>query len=165
MVGGCDLDPNDDAAQDCADLGPRGGVQSLDFQGVDQAAAVATGPSMRYPRPPPTDKQGPSRGEFMTAPDKRQHARRTISLTGAIRAGDGDGAPSVACEIQDLSVGGARVILAATLNLPKTATIEIAQFGSYAVEVIWIDHQACGLRFKEDPEKMADVITAIALHA
>lgn len=101
----------------------------------------------------------------MSGPDKRQHARNSISLTGILRAGNAPGASAVGCEIQDLSVGGVRIALAAPMDVPTAVVLEIGQFGSYAAEVAWADYPVFGLRFKESPETMVEMITAVALHA
>lgn len=103
----------------------------------------------------------------MSRPDKRQHARNSISLTGILRAGNAPGAPAVGCEIQDLSVGGVRIALAAPMDVPVAVAvvIEIGQFGSYVAEVAWADYPVFGLRFKESPETMVEMITAVALYA
>ncbi len=101
----------------------------------------------------------------MNPQDKRQHARKGVSLTGILRAGAAPGAPCVGCEIMDLSIGGARVALAAPMDVPNLVVLEIGQFGSYAAEVAWADYPVFGLRFKESPDKMVDMITAVALHA
>ncbi len=101
----------------------------------------------------------------MTELDKRQHARKGVSLTGVLRAGAALGAPCVGCEILDLSVGGARVTLTAPMDVPIAVVLEIGQFGSYAADVAWADYPVFGLRFKESPDRMVEMITAVALHA
>ncbi len=101
----------------------------------------------------------------MQQSDKRHHARKGVSLTGILRAGAAPGAPCAGCEILDLSVGGARIALAAPMDVPNAVVLEIGQFGSYAAEVAWADYPAFGLRFEESPDKMAEMITAVALHA
>ncbi len=101
--------------------------------------------------------------------ENRRHDRQSVSLEGRLKAADGSGGNpggSHRCTIEDLSVGGARIRLTAA-GAPAIArgTLEIESFGAWPVEVAWSRPPQLGLKFHDSPEKMADVIAAIAMHA
>jgi hypothetical protein len=101
----------------------------------------------------------------MAEKDNRQHARRGVTLTGVLRLGEHADAPAVECEIQDLSVGGAKIKVIDFAEPSSTMVLEIAPFGKYTAELAWMHHPLFGLKFRDSPEVMAELITALALHA
>ncbi len=94
----------------------------------------------------------------------RRHDRQSVSLAGVVKAEGIAGAPGYPCQIEDLSVGGARVALAAA-SAGKLArvTLEIEKFGAYAADVVWTRPPRLGLKFRDSPEAMAEILTAIAM--
>ncbi|MCC7016011.1 MAG: PilZ domain-containing protein [Rhodospirillales bacterium] len=99
------------------------------------------------------------------SPDNRRHDRQRVSLAGILKA---EGPPGTAfpCRIEDLSVGGARVALqAASAHVPTHVFLEIEKFGAYEAEVVWTKLPVLGLKFRDPPEAMAEVLAGIALHA
>jgi hypothetical protein len=97
--------------------------------------------------------------------DNRRHDRQSVSLAGALKA-EGNPGTAFPCRIEDLSVGGARVALqAASAHVPKSVLLEIEKFGAYPAEVVWTNLPCLGLKFRDSPEAMAEILAGIALHA
>lgn len=107
--------------------------------------------------------------------DNRRHDRQSVSLEGRLKA---EGNPGMAfpCRIEDLSVGGARVVLQAASagglaraerdsNMPARVLLEIGRFGAYPAEVAWTKLPVLGLKFQDPPEAMAEILAGIAMQA
>jgi hypothetical protein len=98
--------------------------------------------------------------------DNRKHDRQNVSLAGKLKAEGNPGATEFPCRIEDLSVGGARVALeAGSAHVPASVMLEIETFGAYSAEVVWTKLPLLGLKFRDSPEAMAEILTAIAMHA
>jgi hypothetical protein len=94
--------------------------------------------------------------------ENRKHERRDVKLYGLLMVGDAADAPSVACEIVNLSAGGAKIKLAEPVGHPAVVVLEIAPGGKYPADVIWKSPPFVGLKFRPSPEAMAKVLDAIA---
>jgi hypothetical protein len=96
--------------------------------------------------------------------ENRRHDRQGVSLAGTLKSEDDTGYAR-ACRIEDLSVGGARIgLIGADTRMPERPLLEIATFGSYPVEVAWSKPPRFGLKFCDEPETMAEMLAAIAMH-
>lgn len=62
------------------------------------------------------------------------------------------------CVVIDLSLGGAKLDLQAPVAQGDMVTLVLERFGSFRAEVAWREEGACGLRFVEDPQRIADLI-------
>lgn len=105
----------------------------------------------------------------------RKHDRRRVALAGVLKP-DGEAVGDLPCVIEDLSVGGARVVLRAgsagglaraerqSVDVPALVMLEIEKFGAYSAEVVWNRFPQLGLKFQDSPEAMAEILTAIAMH-
>jgi len=62
------------------------------------------------------------------------------------------------CVVVDLSLGGAKLDLKAPLAHGDKVTLMLERFGSFRAEVAWREEGSCGLRFVEDPQRIADLI-------
>ena len=101
--------------------------------------------------------------------------RQNVSLSGVVKAEGNPGAPGYPCKIEDLSVGIARVALIAgsagglaraerqSNDVPARVMLEIEKFGAYAADVVWTRPPQLGLKFRDGPEAMAEILTAIAM--
>jgi hypothetical protein len=97
--------------------------------------------------------------------EHRKHERQNVSLAGKLKA-EGNPGTEFPCRIEDLSVGGARVALAAaSAHVPANVLLEIETFGAYDAEVMWTRLPHLGLKFRDSPEAMAEVLAGIAMHA
>jgi len=98
----------------------------------------------------------------MSQIENRKHERRDVRLHGMLMVGEAADAPAVACEIVNLSAGGAKVKLAEPVGHPAVVVLEIAPGGKYAADVIWKSPPFVGLKFRPSPEAMARVLSALA---
>jgi hypothetical protein len=101
----------------------------------------------------------------MADSDARQHARQSVTLTGKLRLGEHVDAPSIGCEVQNLSVGGAKIKVVDHVDPSSPVVLDIAPFGRYEADLAWVRHPLIGIRFRDPPEVMAELMTALALHA
>lgn len=62
------------------------------------------------------------------------------------------------CVVIDLSLGGAKLDLKAPVTQGDVVTLILERFGSFRAEVAWREEGSCGLRFVEDPQRIADLI-------
>jgi len=75
------------------------------------------------------------------------------------------GEDKIDCEIINISFGGTQVRASRTLKPKTKVSLEIDPFGTFAMEVRWCRKPDAGLRFKEDSEKVAELVMAIATYA
>lgn len=97
----------------------------------------------------------------------RQHDRHRVSLAGVLKSeGEASGNPKISCQIEDLSVSGARISQqSVTFHAPARVVLEIGSFGAYSAEVKWSRPPHHGLKFQDSPEEMAEILAAIAMHS
>ncbi len=93
--------------------------------------------------------------------DNREFERKDILFAARLYVGD-DG---MDCEIVNISFGGAQIRLARALNNGDMVVLEIEPFGSFNMEVRWSDGKDTGIRFDDDPAKVAELVMAIATYA
>ena len=62
------------------------------------------------------------------------------------------------CVVIDLSLGGAKLDVNAPLAQGDRVTLILERFGSFRAEVAWREDGSAGLRFVEDPQRIADLI-------
>ena len=62
------------------------------------------------------------------------------------------------CVVVDLSLGGAKLDVAAPVAQGDAVTLILERFGSFRAEIAWRDDGSIGLRFAEDPQRIADLI-------
>jgi len=76
-----------------------------------------------------------------------------------------NGEESVDCEILNISFGGAQVRVEKLLDYGENVSLDIDPFGSFNMEVRWVDNKSAGLRFEDDRTKVAELVMAIATYA
>lgn len=93
--------------------------------------------------------------------NNRQHERKEILFTARLLDGDAD----VACEITNISFGGAQIRLRKTLARGQIVVLDIDPFGKFEIEIRWFDNGEAGVKFKDDPAKVGELVMAIATYA
>lgn len=87
--------------------------------------------------------------------DKRHEpARRSVLWPADICCGD----QVVACEILNISAGGAKVRAKASFQYDLPIILQIDQVNALAGEVIWLNGEDLGIRFHEQPDKVAELV-------
>lgn len=95
-----------------------------------------------------------------TGTDRRRFERHPLMLEAQVTI-EGE---SFAAVIFDISAGGAKVRLkdagnAAENAAPKTAVLDIPDFGDYEGDIVWTDDDFIGIDFHEDHKTMVKLIT------
>ena len=95
-----------------------------------------------------------------TGTDRRQFERHPLMLEASVTIG----AESFTVLIFDISAGGAKVQLiapgeGAEIALPKTAVLDIPDYGDYQGDIVWIDGDFIGIDFHESHKTMVKLIT------
>ena len=93
--------------------------------------------------------------------DGREHERKDVLFGARLYAGK-DG---MDCEIINISFGGAQVRVGGALNKGDMVVLKMEPFGSFNMEVRWFDGKDAGVRFDDDPAKVAELVMAIATYA
>ena len=101
----------------------------------------------------------------MSAPqspvDHRQHDRKEVLFAARLIMGDA----TVECEITNISFGGAQIRLRKPLTRGQMVVLDIDPFGKFGIEVRWFDNGEAGVKFKDDPAKVGELVMAIATYA
>jgi hypothetical protein len=95
----------------------------------------------------------------------RQHERQAVALGAELRHGGG----ALACEIADISIGGARVRIGGQPGVPPAVgagvSLSVDPFGELAGTLVWMRGEFLGLRFAGDPEAIAELLAALATYS
>lgn len=62
------------------------------------------------------------------------------------------------CAVVDLSLGGARLHLAEPVANGTHVRLILDRFGAFRAEVVWQRDRGIGLRFIDDPQRIADLL-------
>jgi hypothetical protein len=91
-------------------------------------------------------------GLAMSEKNQRKHERRDVDLKGVLKLEERAAAPTVACEVQNLSLGGAKIKASDLAETTRAAILEIEQFVEHPAEFAWARHPFFGLKFRDVPE-------------
>ncbi len=86
--------------------------------------------------------------------ERRQYSRTHLIWTGSLAFGD----RSVDCVIMNASANGAKIRVAEALPFPEIVTLRIPRLGGFRAEVVWSRDNKLGVRFLEEPERVAELI-------
>ena len=89
--------------------------------------------------------------KYMDTYSRRTSNRHKVIFKSRIKIGT----IATACEIHDISTGGARIksSFAATPQTP--VMLEIKQLGHYSALIAWAHLSELGIKFDDDPERIA----------
>ena len=94
-----------------------------------------------------------------TETERRQHDCYPLMLEAAVTISG----ESFAAVIFDISAGGAKMQLkdwnVAENAMPKTAVLEIPEYGVFEGDIVWIDDDFIGINFHENHKTMVKLIT------
>lgn len=86
--------------------------------------------------------------------ERRQHKRKPVLWKAHIETSAG----AADCVILDLSLGGAKLRVAAKAAARDKVSLVIERFGALEAEVVWARPDRIGLRFTASPETVARTI-------
>ena len=62
------------------------------------------------------------------------------------------------CIVVDLSLGGARLHFAERIEMGQEVALILDRIGSLRAEVVWQEERSIGVRFTDDPQRIAQLI-------
>lgn len=86
--------------------------------------------------------------------DKRSYARKGITLDGIVTVGSDDRA----CQLIDISSGGARLRLAGDYDKDQPVVLKIPDIGSFDATVRWVRNGTAGLHFAGDADEIGELL-------
>ena len=92
--------------------------------------------------------------------ENREHDRRQTELQGTLVI---EGR-IVDCDILNISAGGGRVRSTEAFTHDGALTLHIEGFGEFAGNIAWRRGEIMGMKFHDDPEKVAETLMAILLY-
>jgi hypothetical protein len=92
--------------------------------------------------------------------NKRVHERRNVLVEARIM----DGAAWHDCRIINISVGGAKLLIAGQFLMGDIVRLQIASFGEFSGVISWRRSEEVGVKFTNDPVEMADVVMGLAMY-
>src|SRR5262245_5466976 len=90
--------------------------------------------------------------------DRREHTRKTTIYSGRLSAGVNE----AACEVLNISSGGAQLRVPDAKRFEGIVTLRIDRFGGFHVRVVWAGGDRLGVQFLEDPRRIAERIAITA---
>ena len=90
----------------------------------------------------------------------REHERIEVLFESKIVIGE----KTMACEIKDISSGGARVVAALELPRGEEVVLHIEKAGDFKTSVAWVRNGELGLKFNDDPERISNLMLGIATY-
>ena len=95
--------------------------------------------------------------KFMDTYSRRTSDRHKVIFKSRIKIGT----IATACEIHDISTGGARIKTSFAAAPQTPVTLEIKQLGHYAALIAWAHQSELGIKFDDDPERIALALNLI----
>jgi hypothetical protein len=83
--------------------------------------------------------------------NRRLHRRIGVMWMATLRSGGN----YYDCMVLDLSAGGAKLALTASVMLTPCVSLEISAYGTFAASVVWQRTAYAGIRFAAAPESIA----------
>lgn len=91
---------------------------------------------------------------------RRKHSRKSVLFKAKISFEE----QNINCEILDISAGGARTKVARQMKHGLHVTLNLDPFGEIPCEIAWQKGQTLGMKFQGDPEKVAEIVLAMAVY-
>ncbi len=91
----------------------------------------------------------------------REFERKDVLFSARLLVGD----KTFDSEIVNISFGGSQIRVGRTMKSGEKVVLEIEPFGSFDVEIRWSDGKDIGVKFNDDPAKVAELVMAIATYA
>jgi hypothetical protein len=93
---------------------------------------------------------------------RREHTRKPVVFASEMLFDNKE----VPCSIKNISAGGAKLEITEEQEneYPRTAVLNITHFGRFTVTIVWHSGEYLGVKFLDAPEKMAEVLMAMAIY-
>jgi len=93
--------------------------------------------------------------------NQRVETRTATALEGVVHM-SGD---TIACHLKDISSKGAKLVCVSPLTVGANVSLALAPFGSILAEVAWCSENTAGLKFKDSPQAVEQVLLGLASYA
>ncbi len=90
----------------------------------------------------------------------REHQRKGVLVSTNIEFGG----RSIVCDITDVSNGGVRAHIARALPRGEAVVVKFDKMGDFSMKVVWVRDGEIGLKFTDDPERVANMMMTIATY-
>jgi len=90
----------------------------------------------------------------------RHEERKEVSFATTISIGD----KTKDCSILDISAGGAKLQTRATGEKKTPVVLNLERFGEFTGEVAWARGGNLGIKFTDDPTRLAEAVMAMAMY-
>ncbi|NQV99625.1 MAG: PilZ domain-containing protein [Rhodospirillales bacterium] len=90
----------------------------------------------------------------------REHERKGVLFSTEIVFGD----KTISCEVTDVSNGGIRARAAWALPRGERVRLKMDKLGDFSAIVVWVRDGELGLKFDDDPERVANMMMMIATY-
>lgn len=100
---------------------------------------------------PPRDRDVEAKETYA---EPRRTVRKRVLWAATLKGEEG----SCDCVVVDLSLGGAKLLLSMTITEGQKVALTLGRFGTFNGEVVWRRADALGVRFLDDPERIAAMI-------
>lgn len=91
---------------------------------------------------------------------RRAHARHDVLLKARVM----DEGRWHDCSILNISAGGVKLQLDHPIGQGTAVMLELGNFGQFNGTVVWQHGGGLGIKFSQDPSKMAEVLMGLALY-
>ena len=92
--------------------------------------------------------------------NRREHARKSVLAEAIIEYGGNE----TRGKVHDISVGGAKIEAQLPADAKSPVNLKINQFGAIPADIAWQRGNQVGLKFRSDPEQVAEMLAAIAIY-
>ena len=87
--------------------------------------------------------------------------RKSVSFTTVVQVND----RSVECDILDISTGGAKIKLKTKAERGEKISLQIEPIGLFTANIMWNRNGVIGIKFEDDPARVAEVIMLLATYS
>jgi len=93
---------------------------------------------------------------------RREHTRKRVAFTSEMLFDN----KKTSCSIINISAGGAKLKIAEKREneYPRTAVLDITPYGRFKVKIVWHSDEHLGVSFFDAPDKMTEVLIAMAVY-
>jgi len=91
----------------------------------------------------------------------RQAERKSVSFSTTLLIGD----KSIKCDILDISTGGAKIKVRSKAERGDKITITIEPAGNFAANIAWNREGTLGIKFEDDPLRVAEAVMMLATYS
>ncbi len=90
----------------------------------------------------------------------REHERKGVLFSTEIEYAN----KSISCEVTDISNGGLRARADWALPRGEQVTLKFESLGDFVAKTVWVRDGEIGLKFDDDPERVANMMMMIATY-